>query len=354
MPRQVRIEYEGAFYHVMARGNRHAPIFSSTDGSDEELFVRTLGEACKRCGFRVWAWVLMRNHYHVVLETPRGNLVAGMSWLQNTYTRRFNARHGDWGRLFGDRYKSVLVEGRDSGGDSYLQTLMDYVHLNPARAGIVSVARGENILDYRWSSAASGYASSPTKRPDWLAVEDGLALFGFRDRTRDRRGFIERLDARIAAEDAESCGSAEMEGRGLRGTLESGWYWGSESFKEGLLDRLEAMPREAMPASKPYRSSRQANDQALREAERIIADAAVALDLEGTKPSDFASLPRGDSRRVAVAWALARRTRLPQRWIADRLSMRTPGNVSEQVRRFAIRPVGSLEPPVRAWTKRMD
>ena len=83
MPRQVRIEFEGAFYHVMARGNRRNPIFASPDGADEELFLKTLGDCCERSGFRVWTWMLMRNHYHLLVETPAANLVEGMGWFQN-------------------------------------------------------------------------------------------------------------------------------------------------------------------------------------------------------------------------------------------------------------------------------
>src|SRR6266566_7396989 len=107
--RSIRIEHPGAFYHVMARGNRREPIFRSD--CDRQLFLKTLGEACVMTGWRVHAWVLMSNHYHLLLETPEANLVGGMQWLQNTYTRRFNTRHKVWGRLFGDRYKAVLVEG---------------------------------------------------------------------------------------------------------------------------------------------------------------------------------------------------------------------------------------------------
>ena len=81
MPRQVRIEYEGALYHVIARGNRRNRIFVSSDGGDEMLFLKTLGECCDRSGFRGWAWVLMGNHYHFLIETPSANLVAGMAWL---------------------------------------------------------------------------------------------------------------------------------------------------------------------------------------------------------------------------------------------------------------------------------
>src|SRR5436190_17849671 len=91
---------------------------------------------------------------HFFLETPEANLVAGMQWLQNTYTRRFNVRHGLWGRLFGDRYKAVLVEG----AGYYYETLLDYIHLNPVRAGLVKVRRGQSVLEYPWSSVSAGHA----------------------------------------------------------------------------------------------------------------------------------------------------------------------------------------------------
>jgi REP element-mobilizing transposase RayT len=144
MARSVRIEYAGAYYHVMARGNRRESIF--LDDNDRRFFLQVLAEACGQTGWRVHAWVLMGNHYHLFLETPEANLVAGMKWLQITVARRFNIRHGKWGHLFGDRYKAILVEG---GQAYYYQTLLDYIHLNPARAGLISADKGQSILDYR-------------------------------------------------------------------------------------------------------------------------------------------------------------------------------------------------------------
>ena len=164
MPRSIRIKFPGAFYHVMARGNRREAIYRDDD--DRRYFLKTLGEACTRTGWRIHAWVLMGNHYHLVIETPEANLVAGMQWLQNTYTRRFNVRHRLWGRLFGDRYKSVLVEG----AGYYYETLLDYVHLNPVRAGLGDRRRGQSVFDYAWSSVAGGHALAPRRRPPWLAT----------------------------------------------------------------------------------------------------------------------------------------------------------------------------------------
>ena len=155
----MRIEYGGAFYHVMARGNRREAIF--LDNDDRRFFLQALSEVCEKTGWRVHAWVLMGNHYHLFIETPEANLVEGMKWLQNTVTRRFNIRNRQWGRLFGDRYTAVIVEGELP---AYYETLMNYIHLNPGRAGLVNVEKGESILDYPWSSLAGGYAVPLGKR----------------------------------------------------------------------------------------------------------------------------------------------------------------------------------------------
>ncbi len=88
MPRQLRLQYPGAIYHVMSRGNRREKVF--LDDVDLHDFVKTLAEACQKTGWQVHAYCLMPNHYHLVLETPEPNLVAGMAWLQSTYTIRLN------------------------------------------------------------------------------------------------------------------------------------------------------------------------------------------------------------------------------------------------------------------------
>ena len=145
MPRKLRVEYPGATYHVMSRGDRCENIYLDDVGRQD--FCKTLAAACQKAGWQVHAYCLMRNHYHVVLETPNANLVAGMAWLQSTYTIRLNHRHQLFGHVFSGRYKSQLVEG---GGTGYLRTACDYVHLNPVRARMLK--RRERLLAYPWSS----------------------------------------------------------------------------------------------------------------------------------------------------------------------------------------------------------
>ena len=145
MARALRMEYPGAIYHVMSRGDRREAIFG--DDADRKRFVETLGEACAKTDWQVHAYCLMGNHFHLVVETPSANLVAGMRWFLSTYTARFNRRHKLFGHLFSGRYKSLIVDGESNG---YLQTVCDYVHLNPARARLLRPE--ERLSDYRWSS----------------------------------------------------------------------------------------------------------------------------------------------------------------------------------------------------------
>ncbi|MGB8354073.1 MAG: transposase [Chthoniobacteraceae bacterium] len=345
MARQIRIEYEGAFYHVMARGDRREDIFE--DDGDREIFLKTLGEACAKTGWRVHAWVLMGNHYHWVLETPHGNLVEGMRWFQNTYTRRFNRRHLLWGHVFGGRYKAVVVqtETGSKGGD-YLATLIDYVHWNPVRGGMVKLNRGKGLLDYRWSSLSQGYAVAPGKRAPWMETATGFALAGRRDDTSGRRRMVEDLERRVGGEGMGAAGQGgclEGEARNLQSTLQRGWYWGNEAFKEMLLGRMKAIPRRE---NRNYRHSEQGRDVRMKEAKEWLEEGRRAM---GLKQAELEKTERGDLRRVAIAWAIARKTTVSQGWVAERLGLRTAANVSQRVRRFEMLSGKELPPEIQAW-----
>src|SRR5579863_9977059 len=147
----------------MNRGDHREPIFRSN--KDRELFLETLGQACEKTDWQVHAWCLMSNHFHLVVETPRANLVPGMKWLLGTYTMRFNHRHRLFGHLFSGRYKALPVDGS---GNGYLKTVCDYVHLNPARAKLLRP--GQALREYAWSSWPE-YLKRPAKRWPWLRVD---------------------------------------------------------------------------------------------------------------------------------------------------------------------------------------
>jgi REP element-mobilizing transposase RayT len=196
MPRQLRIEYEGAIYHVMNRGDRREPIFH--DDFDRKRFVATLGEACVKTGWQVHGYCLMNNHFHLVIETPDANLVAGMRWFLSTYTARFNRRHKLFGHLFRGRYKSLIVEGSGTG---YLRTVCDYVHLNPVRAKLLSAE--QSVRDYVWSSWPE-YLKAPEQRPRWLRVDRLLGEHSIpQDSVAGRAELENDLEVRRAAEDPD-------------------------------------------------------------------------------------------------------------------------------------------------------
>jgi putative transposase len=252
MPRQPRIQFAGAFYHVMARGDRREAIFLC--GADYRLFLKTMSDVCQKTGWRMHAWTLMGNHY--VLQTPQANLVAGMSWFQNTYTRRFNCRHGLWEHLFGSRYKAV-VWSRIPNGVAAIICVRFSTTCHPVRAGLVGPERGLGILEYRWTSLSMGYAVPPGRRAPWLAgSRHRICLGGETDAPSGRRRFVQRLELR-ALEEQKECRARVASGDSpLRSTLRRGWFWGSQAFGEHLLKS-----RSRADFSNPnYRSSQQAAD----------------------------------------------------------------------------------------------
>jgi putative transposase len=164
MGRPLRIEYPGAFYHVTSRGNEQKDVFKSQ--RDREKFLEYLASATERYGAAIHAYCLMNNHYHLLLETPGGNLSQIMRHINGAYTNYFNVKRKRSGHLFQGRYKAILVEA-----NSYGTELSRYIHLNPVRAGMV--ARPE---EYRWSSLRSYIGQCHP--PEWLKMDFVLGQFG--------------------------------------------------------------------------------------------------------------------------------------------------------------------------------
>jgi putative transposase len=183
MVRPLRIEYPGAFYHVTARGNARAAIFHGDD--DRRLFLDVTARAVERSRLALHAYCLMDNHYHLVVETPLGNLSAAIHHLNGVYAQTLNQRHGRVGHLFQGRYKAILVER-----DSHLLELCRYVVLNPVRAGLCS--RPE---EWPWSSYRATAGLAP--RPPLLTTDFVLAQFG-RTAGVARMGYRAFVDDRAA------------------------------------------------------------------------------------------------------------------------------------------------------------
>lgn len=179
MGRPLRIEYPGALYHITSRGNERKEIF--LDDEDRIRFLEIIEEYHDRYGILIHSYVLMSNHYHLILETPQGNLLKVMHGINGRYTGYFNRRYDRAGHLFQGRYKGILVDK-----DAYLLQLSRYVHLNPVRARIVDRPEA-----YRWSSypAYTGRA----KENDWVEYAWVLSKFGDEARLAKRkyRGYVE-------------------------------------------------------------------------------------------------------------------------------------------------------------------
>src|SRR5260370_675421 len=219
---KMRIQYPGAMYHVMRRGDRREKIF--LDDIDRQDFIKSVAKASQKTGWQVHAYCLMPNHYHVALETPEANLVAGMAWLQSAYTIRLNHRHKLIGHVLSGRYKAQLVEGS---GNGYLRTACDYVHLNPFRAGLLKA--DERLLAYPWSSLGY-YLAAPQHRPQWMRVDRLLGEHGLQqDSAAARQEFESRMEARRLEPGDEE---------GLK-ALRRGWCLGSEHFKKQKLEEMD-------------------------------------------------------------------------------------------------------------------
>jgi REP element-mobilizing transposase RayT len=222
MSRPWRIEYEGALYHLFSRGNQGNAIF--TDNRDRKMFLDTVGEMAERFDAEVFAYVLMSNHYHLLLRTPHANIKKAMHWFGTTYTQRHNTRHSRSGHLFQGRYKSILVQN-----DAYLLQLSCYIHRNPLRAGAV-----KRLADHRWSSYLTyGYGR---KGPDWLSTDLILSQFKGPDK---RRGYREKVQ-KYAKEEKR-----------LLEDLRHGLIWGSQQFAEKI--RKQHLPSK-LDSSLPHQT----------------------------------------------------------------------------------------------------
>ncbi len=211
MARPLRIEYDGAVYHITSRGNARKAIYK--DDNDQKNFLDILHQVNRRYNWLCHAYCLMNNHYHLVIETVDGNLSKGMRQLNGVYTQAFNRRHGKTGHVFQGRYKSILIQK-----DSHLLEVCRYVVLNPVRAKTV-----EKPEQWKWSSyRATSAKSSPHAclKTDWV-----LRQFGKRKRQaiKEYRKFVE----------------AGIAGKKIWNDVQGQSILGEDGFVEGLLDYVK-------------------------------------------------------------------------------------------------------------------
>ncbi len=293
MARKLRVQYSGALYHVMNRGDRGEPIFRDDD--DRRRFLQTLAEACTKTDWQIHAWCLMKNHFHLVVETPQANLVVGMKWFLGTYTGRFNRRHGLFGHLFSGRYKALFVDGS---GNGYLRTVCDYVHLNPVRARLLN--KGQPVRSFVWSSFPE-YLEASARRPSWLRVDRLFGETGIRhDSAAGRRQFEQRLEDRRVQE----------EGSDWK-VIRRGWCFGDDAFRRDLLERMDGRLGEHHYASERRETTEEKAERLMRE----------GLDRVGWTEADLRRRPKSDAVKLTLAAELRQKTTRTHQWIAERLHM---------------------------------
>lgn len=233
MARPLRLEITGGLYHVTSRGNRRELIYEGDE--DRSLWLETLSRVCARHNWRVHAYCLMDNHYHVVIEIAEGNLSKGMRQLNGVYTQAFNRRHNRVGHIFQGRYKAILVEK-----EAYLLELVRYVVLNPMRAHMI-----KNIDNWPWSS----YLATTGKRdaPEWLEVDWLLSHFG-KQRKKAREKYTDFVRAGIGLPS-------------IWDNLQNQIYLGTEGFinkqqeaikRKDSLEDVPVLQKRAIPKSLEY------------------------------------------------------------------------------------------------------
>ena len=291
MGRKLRLQYPGAVYPVMSRGDHREPI--SHDDLDRQRFIQTLAEACAKTDWQIHAWCLMGNHFHLVIETPQPNLVAGMKWFLGIYTSRFNRRHKLFGHWFSGRYKALVVDGS---GNGYLKTVCDYVHLNPARAKLLTP--DQPLRAFVWSSFPE-YLKTPAQRPPWLRVDRLLGEMGIpQDTAAGRRQFELRMEERRAQETG-----------GDWKALRRGWCLGNETFRRQLLEQMDGQMGE-------HHYGEERRESAGEKAQRLVRE---GLKQARWTEEDLKLRRKSDRVKIKLAAQLRRETTMTLKWIAERL-----------------------------------
>jgi putative transposase len=296
MPRKVRIEFPGARYHIMSRGDHREPIFLSDE--DRIRFLETLGEACEKTGWQIHAYCLMPNHFHLALETPQPNLVAGMKWLLGTYTIRHNATHRLSGHLFSGRYKSLIIDPSRAPG--YLRIVCEYIHLNPSRAKLLPPE--EPLEEYRWSSYPAYL--SPKERPPWLRTETWLGELGIQKESRQSLRELSQHVERRRLEEEEK----------VYAPIRRGWFLGSKESRQEFLSRFASGKR------------LKGQGEIWREVMEERAEILVGKLLKSRKWDEerLKREKKWHEVKLEIAERLRKETTMTVPWIAKRLRMSSP------------------------------
>lgn len=312
MARKLRVEYEGAIYHVVIRGVDRRRLFD--DEADRERLVGRLSAYAVEYGVRVYLYCLMTNHVHLLVETPQANLGRFMHRLQTAYTVYYNRRHGRAGHLFQGRYKAILVEG-----DEYLLKLSRYIHLNPVHVGMLKQApveeRRKALRTYRWSS----YRTYLGKTAPLAGLDVGpvLTFLGDAAGARTRREYARYVEEGLAESDDDLA----------RLRSPSPWGLGGEAF----VARVQALYETRVQACRhPEDVSFRRPPTSRLSGATILGVVGEVLNLE----AGWERARRHDLNRAMAAAVLCRYGGLRQREVAGLLGLGTGAAVSHQLKRL--------------------
>lgn len=316
MPRKPRIEYAGAIYHVTSRGDHGEAIIR--DDQDRIRFIKTVADVCERTGWLIHAYVLMNNHYHLLIETPEANLVAGMKWLQGTYTIRYNARHYTYGHLFQGRYKALIMNPAE---DGYMRRVSTYIHLNPVRAGLVA-ANPDSLIKYQWSSY-SLYLASKGSRPIWLKTDMVLASLGINpDGYTAQHKYADYIESLLSQMATGKNQELEDDWKEIRHS----WCLGDSAFRKQIIEKLDFILKGHDIQS--Y-SGTEIEGHGEVMAEQLLQAIFAKLQLSEQL---LATMPKGHNIKRIIAWALRKKTIVSNRWLSDKLYLGHPANIPNYVR----------------------
>lgn len=303
MARPIRIEYENAFYHITSRGNARGRIYR--DDYDRDMFLDIVKSAYSRFSFVIHAFVLMNNHYHFLMETPRANLCASMHHINGVYTQAHNRRHKVVGHLFQGRYKAVVVDR-----DAYYLELIRYIHLNPWRAKMV-----KRLEDFKYSGHRAVIDKEWARRwKDWYDRDVVLKEFG-RKETESLKRYLGFVNA----------------GKGMASPIENaigGYALGGRSFADWLWEKfIDGKDHRELSGSRHMRVRIDFDD--------IVS--AVSREFK-VAPEDVFKSDRGrrgvNLRRGAALYLLNRHSGMIQKEIGRHAGGMSRSAVSEAVRRF--------------------
>ena len=304
----------------MSRGNNGQKIFLADKG--RRLFLSTLGEACEQMGWIIHSYVLMSNHYHLLMETPEPNLSVGMRWFQGAYTQRFNAMFQRKGHLYQGRYKAVPVQTdpRD-GGLEYFRAVSTYIHLNPFRAKLAGEGFEEPLDSYLWSSYPA-YIPKEKQGPHWLETSKTYRSFGLDPQNENTpRSYEHHLLRKMKFEGDPDAGR--------RGEFEElnakKWYVGSEAFLKRLSEQLSQAEK-----GDNYRGE-QRQEHTQEAAKRSLEQCLNVLDLT---EEELKNLKPVDPRKQLIAWKLKTTTSVTGVWICKQIDMGHRSNLSRALKKI--------------------